>query len=95
MMASSTIVAIVSFIGGNIIGFIIGWLAHKQISKKEIENSERTIISFVVLAIWAVSVLFDIISVDYQTPFAIHGIFGAIVGYFYQQSLSDMFKGKK
>lgn len=92
---SETLIQIFIFIAGNLIGFIIGWFSHSYVGKKKIENSERTVISFVVLMIWVVSTLYDIASTEYTTPFAIHGIFGAIVGYFYQQSLSDIFKSRK
>lgn len=92
---SDITIQILTFLAGNATGFILGWVTHRLTAKKDIANSERTVISFVVLFVWVISVFFDISSAEYTTPFPIHGIFGAIVGYFYQQSLSDIFKGGK
>jgi len=84
---------ILIFIAGLIIGFILGYSFRHILKNEKFEGSERTIISFVVLIVWVLSVLYDIGSADYQTPFAIHGIFGAIVGFFYDKNPADFIKG--
>jgi len=81
------------FAAGLIVGFVLGYGFRHIIKNEKFEGSERTIISFVVLIVWVLSVLYDIGSADYQTPFAIHGIFGAIVGFFYDKNPADLIKG--
>lgn len=85
---------IITFAAGLILGVIAGWLLRGKYVEKKMANSERTIIAMVVLAIWVISTLVDIATVEYTTPFAIHGIFGAIVGFFYETSIKDMFNKK-
>lgn len=94
-MPSTLIQFIAIFCAGLVVGFILGLLSGKLIRGVKIQNSEKTVISYVVLMVWVLSVIVDIYSANYQTPFAIHGIFGAIVGYFYEQSLTGIFGGKK
>jgi len=84
---------ILIFVAGLIVGFVLGYGFRHVIRHEKFEGSERTIISFVVLIVWVLSVLYDIGSADYQTPFAIHGIFGAIVGFFYDKNPADFIKG--
>lgn len=84
------IIAVVSFGGG----YITHWYVARRFKGIDRNTDTRTIITFVVLLLWASSVVFDMVSVTYETPFAIHGIFGAIVGFFYETSIKGMFNKK-
>lgn len=91
-MTSSIIESGLIFLAGLIIGFVLGYSFRHIIKNEKFGGSERTLISMVVLLVWVISVLYDIGSADYQTPFAIHGIFGAIVGFFYDKNPADFIK---
>lgn len=73
--------------GGVLTGFIGGWLLHKRLSKKEIENWERAMITVVVTTAWATSLVFDIAVAGYDTPVAVHGVMGLVAGYFFEGTL--------
>lgn len=80
----------IGFSIGIILGYLIGCFAKNGSAK----YWERSIISIVVLIMWAVSVTADMFLDNYSTPTAIHAIMGLVAGYFFEGSLSDAF-GKK
>lgn len=82
------IVSLVSFGAG----YSTHWFITRRHKGEDLRKDTRTIITFVVLIVWAISVVIDMVSVEYSTPFAIHGIFGAIVGFFYETNLKDLIK---
>lgn len=86
----NAIVAIVSFA----LGYTTHWYLSRRYGEFDKKTDTQTIITFVVLILWAVSVGFDMVSASYETPFALHGIFGAIVGFFYETSIKEMFTRK-
>lgn len=83
-----------TFILGVLLGFILGWFVHKHVSKREIANWERGLITIVVTVAWAISVVFDVVIAGYQTPVAVHAVMGLVVGYFFEGSITDLFKKK-
>jgi len=86
-MFQQLLVPLVTFITGAAIGFFAGWFAHKYVSKKEIANWERAVITVTVTFAWLVSVILDIALDTYETPVALHGVMGMVVGYFFEGSL--------
>ena len=76
-----------TFIAGVAVGTFIGWFGHKHISTKEIANWERAMITVVVSFAWVVSVILDVALTTYETPIALHGVMGMVVGYFFEGSL--------
>lgn len=80
-----------TFIAGVAFGFLAGWLAQRHISQSKVENWERSVISVVVTGMWVVSVALDVALTNYETPMAVHGVMGMVVGYFFEGS----FFGKK
>ena len=85
-MFSQIIFPVAMFIIGNLVGFLIGWFSHKYVSHKEIANWERAVITVVVTFAWGISVVLDIALDTYQTPTALHGVMGMVVGYFFEGS---------
>lgn len=82
------------FIIGLVLGFVLGWLVHKTVSKKEIANWERALITVIVTMAWAFSVVLDVLVVGYETPVAIHAVMGLVAGYFFEGSILDVIKKK-
>ena len=85
-MFQQLLLPITIFLTGVFCGFLVGWFGHKYISKKEIENWERAVITVVVAFAWVVSVILDIALSTYETPVALHGVMGMVVGYFFEGS---------
>lgn len=67
------------------LGNISGYLLHDMLKKtfKMSEDSSRNFLLVTVTVIWAISMLVDIASPTYEVPIAVHGILGAIVGFFF------------
>jgi len=86
-MFSQLLLPLITFLVGAFCGFLIGWFGHKYVSKKEVANWERAIITVVVTFAWVVSVILDIILNSYETPVALHGVMGMVVGYFFEGSI--------
>lgn len=78
---------LITFLTGVAVGSGVGWFAHKHVSKKEIANWERSVITVVVTFAWVISVILDIALQSYETPVALHGVMGMVVGYFFEGSL--------
>lgn len=82
-----------------VVSFACGYTTHWYIARRhkgiDKNTDTRTIITFVVLILWAFSVIVDMASATYTTPVAMHGIFGAIVGFFYEKKVKDMISGIK
>ena len=76
-----------TFLVGAILGMIAGWFGHKHISKNEIANWERAMITVVVSFAWGMSVILDVALSTYETPVALHGVMGMVVGYFFEGSV--------
>ena len=80
MIDSTITLAIASAVGGFIAGYF--W---RGIIDGRANKDYASVILVTVCIIWAFSVLVDIASVNYETPIAIHGLMGAIVGYYYKE----------
>ena len=68
-------------------GFLSGILFRSIFKMKTEDNSSLVLI--VVTIIWALSMLIDIVSPQYETSPLVHGLMGAIVGFFYRPRLGD------
>jgi hypothetical protein len=68
------------------LGFISGFFSHKYLMKFPLTFDQDARINWLILLVsfvWAASVLYSLVNVGYQTPLPIHGIMGAIVGFFF------------
>lgn len=75
------IIAIVAYVAGIVTGYIFREFFFHNAQQDDKGNN---FILFVVTCVWAVSVLADILDPKYDTSPMIHGLMGAIVGYFYR-----------
>lgn len=74
------VIGIVAFGAGNLTGFIMRGAFDPKIKDK----SPNTLVLIAVTFVWVTSVLVDIVNVEYETPIMLHGLMGAIVGFFYK-----------
>lgn len=84
---NGTIIGLVGFFGGFVTGYIIRDL--RLMMKTDGTRDSGGVVLLVVTAIWAASMLVDIISPNYETSPLVHGLMGAIVGYFYRPKTND------
>ena len=68
----------------SVVGFVCGYLMRGHLGSKLDGASGASFILLIVACAWALSVIFDIASPTYETPIAIHGLMGLIVGFFYK-----------
>lgn len=78
---SSWIFPLVSFVVGILVGFFGGRLLDRSKAESNVAN---TFVLVIVVLIWATSVIVDILSPNYETSPLIHGLMGAIVGFFFK-----------
>lgn len=86
---TSIVIALVSYFLGTITGFVI----KSSLEKKKASVQANTVVLYVVSGIWCISMIVDIISPVYETSPLVHGLMGAIVGFFYRPNGSQNRKG--
>lgn len=86
MINQTLIIGIITFILGNISGYLLHDFFKKSLMMSE--DSSRNLLILAVTAIWVISMLVSVVNPAYQVPVAVHGIMGAIVGFFF-------YRGKK
>lgn len=74
----NVIVAVLSFA----IGVGVGWHLSEDVELVTRERLQRTI-ALLVTTVWTISVLSDILLVNYSTPLVLYGIMGAVAGYLF------------
>lgn len=80
----------IAFICGIIIGYYIGCFKKSLTEeKRNVSNWGPAVITIVVTIVWAVSAMLDIALNTYETPIPIHGLMGALVGYFFNKELAN------
>jgi len=80
-LISSLIIGITSYTAGLLSGYFLRGTIKEKVLLAENGN---TLVLTVVTLIWAASMLVDIISPEYTTSPLVHGLMGAIVGFFYK-----------
>jgi len=85
MLNADLPITIASFGGG----IVFGWFLRGSLDPKIKSDNQNTIVLLAVTLIWILSVLADITSPTYETPIYIHGLMGAIVGFFYKPVNKD------
>ena len=73
------IIGIGSYLGGLFTGYFIS-----RIWKPVDDKNKGDFVLLAVTMIWAFSMIVDIISPQYETSPLVHGLMGAIVGFFYK-----------
>ena len=79
---NNVIIGIVSYAAGGLSGY---FAARYFKPLQEQKNSDMVLV--VVTVMWALSMVIDIISPTYETSPLVHGLMGAIVGFFYRPQL--------
>ena len=69
-----------------ILGFIAGWFAAHFRIGRSIPNWERSLITVGILIAYLISLLLDIALNTYETPLPLHGVMGAVVGYYFENN---------
>ncbi len=77
---SQITLALVTFILGNVTGYFMHDLMKKTLSISE--QSSKSLLLLVVTVIWLISMLVSIVNPSYVVPIPVHGIMGAVVGFF-------------
>lgn len=72
-----------------VIGLGVGWVLTKD-SELSQKSKLKTGISIVVTIVWLIAVIADIFMTAYTLSPLIHGIMGAIVGYFFTDGDTDL-----
>lgn len=77
---SYIIIAGISYILGIVTGIFI---KERFMKNREVAQANNFVL-VVVTIIWAMSMIYDIVSPTYDTSPMVHGLMGAIVGFFYK-----------
>ncbi len=81
MELTTIFVGVLSYIGGVLSGFVLRMWMDRE---KGIPFSGNNFVLIMVTGIWAISMIVDILSPAYETSPLVHGLMGAIVGFFYR-----------
>lgn len=73
--------ALVSFMLGLVVGYAGRGMLEKEIKKGEVDY--RNFVLIVVSLGWFTSVVYEIINPEFHTNPLVHGLMGAIVGFFF------------
>jgi hypothetical protein len=66
-------------------GFLLGYLIRGIVDKTDVgQKNYANYVLVIVTSVWALSMFIDIISPAYETSPLVHGLMGAIVGFFYK-----------
>lgn len=80
--AFNFVFAFISYILGIATGYYLRGVTK---DKANLQLNGNIIVLVIVSSIWAISMVMDIVSPSYETSPLVHGLMGAIVGFFYKQ----------
>lgn len=80
------ITGIIAYVAGLLTGIFAGRIIYTKDRQSTI-NSDMILL--VVTVVWALSMIVDIASPTWETPVAVHGLMGAIVGFFYRSTKKE------
>ena len=78
-----------------VIGGVLGFVAGSLFERKKLNIPANTVVLMMVSGIWCISMLVDISSPVYETHPMVHGLMGAIVGFFYRPAGTQSRKDDK
>jgi len=84
---SSLIIGLVTFLLGNVSGYLLHDFMKKSLQIEE--SNSKNFLLFVVTIIWAISMIVGIVNPSYEVPVAVHGLMGAIIGFFFYKPKKD------
>ena len=82
---SSLVFSIVAYM----LGFATGYFVKSKVDELKTPINKSTLVLVTVSLIWAISMIIDIVSDQYETSPYVHGLMGAIVGFFYKNHVKD------
>ena len=80
-LVSNTAVVLLAFLVGNLSGYLFHDFLKKTLDMSE--SNSKTFLLVTVTIMWAISMVYDILSPAYDVPVAVHALMGAIVGFFF------------
>lgn len=81
------VVAFITFLLGNLSGYFLHDFLKKSMQISE--NMSKNFVLLIVSLIWATSMVVGLLNPTYQVPLAVHGLMGAIVGFFFYKPNSN------
>lgn len=75
------ILSIIAYTSGVLTGVFASRILYKETDNKQLNSN---LVLIVVTLVWSLSMIIDIASPTWETPVAVHGLMGAIVGFFYR-----------
>lgn len=81
------VLAFITFLLGNLSGYFLHDFFQKSLLISE--NMSKNFVLMVVSLIWATSMVVGLLNPTYQVPLAVHGLMGAIVGFFFYKPNSN------
>lgn len=85
-LSLQAIIAIIAFVLGNCSGYLLHDLLKKSFNLSE--DGSKNFLLVTVTLVWSISMLVDLVSPTYDVPIAVHGLLGAIVGFFFYRPKS-------
>lgn len=67
-----------------IIGFILGWVTRGWKEKYQSNIDNEKVITLMITISYIISVLASIANPAYQTPLALHGLMGTVLGFYFK-----------
>lgn len=83
-MEGSFMQSVIVGITGYFLGIITGYFVRDRLIKRSLDDLGGNFVLYVVTMIWALSMIIDFLSPEYETNVLVHGLMGAIVGFFYK-----------
>lgn len=80
-MTITIIIGLITFIIGNLCGYFLHDYMKQTLMMSE--DSSKNILLLSVTTIWVISMLVSVVNPAYQVPLPVHGLLGAIVGFFF------------
>lgn len=79
--AATLVIGLVTFLLGNVSGYFAHDFMKRTLAMNE--DGSKNFLLVTVTIIWAISMLVGLVNPAYQVPLAVHGLMGAIVGFFF------------
>lgn len=80
-------IGLITFIMGILTGYVLHDFMKRTLSMSE--DSSKNFLLLIVTLIWMLSMLVSIFNPAYQTPIPVHGMMGAIVGFFFYKGRGE------
>lgn len=92
-MAIHQITLLIAVVVLAIVALVAGWV-HNNGNQEKVQRRIRTVLSLVVTSVWIATVVADMLFTGYSVSPLLHGIMGAIVGYFFTSDGLDLFSNE-